>query len=113
MTSYSKYSDIRGNVTEAVKVSDDNHAATLASSTELTLTVPSKLERYFVIFRYAYGGTVLVANSDSSITPAGSGSFSSTNACINPEMLEVKGGSTLRFYTTDTSTSVTVSFYGF
>lgn len=113
MTQYSKFSDVRGNVTEAVKVSDDNHAATLAASTELTLTVPSKLNRYLVKLGYSYDGTVMVANSGDAITPAGSGSFSSTNACINPEMLEVDGGSTLRFYTTDTSTTVTVSFYSF
>jgi hypothetical protein len=84
----------------------------LAQNTEATTTVPSgDYQWYEAIFRYTPAGTVFVAPGSVALTLPSS-SFASTPSCINPPNARVAAGSTLRFITNDTTTSLSVSYYG-
>jgi hypothetical protein len=84
----------------------------LAADTEATTTVPSgDYQWYEAVFRYTPNGTIFVAPGSVAITVP-TGSFAATPACLNPPNARVAAGSTLRFITHDSASSVSVSYYG-
>lgn len=95
-----------------LRFTTNNVYIALAQDTEATTTVPSgDYQFYEAVFRYTPTGTVFVAPGSVAITVP-TGSFAATPACLNPPNARVAAGSTLRFITHDTASSVSVSYYG-
>lgn len=110
-TQFSMTRDANGYPAYGLAFSDLNYITTLTASAEQTQIIPSTYENWVAVFQYSIGNNVLVANGTVAIT-APSGSFSTTPAQLNPTVRQVKGGSTLRFYTTDSGgATVAVSLY--
>jgi len=121
MTPFSLTRDINGYNGFGLAFADDKYSATVAQSTDTTLTVPSSFPagytrpyanaRYLAIFSYEPGAQVWVANNETAAIPAGA-SFASTTSELNPSARVVAGDDVLHFYTADaTGAAVGVIFY--
>jgi len=102
--------DNTAQTTHAMVFSDDKYSATLATTTDTTLTVPVEHPKYVAIFSYEPGSTVWVANNTTAAVPAGA-SFAAVSSELNPVAREVAAGDVLHFISPDTSASVGVTFY--
>jgi len=112
--------DINGYVGFGLPFSEMTFQATLATSTNTTLTVPTSLSlgrqgnttsaQFIAIFSFDPGTSVWVSNNTTANSPAGA-SFVQTNSQLNPAARTVKAGDILNFYTPGIGVSVNVSFY--
>ena len=120
-TPWSMTRDINGYNGFGLAFSLDKYSATIATSTDTTLTVPSagplgsgtsstSTNKYIAIFSYEPGSSVWVAVNATAAVPAGA-SFAATTSELLPTARYVKGGDVLHFITGDTSATVGVTFY--
>lgn len=90
------------------------YSASLAATTDTTLTIPSKSQRYKAVIKVENNGLVWVSSNATAEVPAGS-----TFAVTNSELIndakslcrEVKAGDVLHFYTATAGTDVSVVLY--
>lgn len=89
-------------------------SASLAASTNTSLTVPGDAQNYKVLVRVANDGLVWVSVGDAAELPGGS-TFAATNSeLVNDKATlcrEVKAGQVLNFITATADTDVSVSFF--
>lgn len=92
-----------------------NYTASLAATTDTTLTVPGVAPRYKVLIKCETGSQVWVALNGTAAVPAGGSFAASTSELLTnatPICREVKAGDVLHFYTATASTDVGVTFFG-
>ncbi len=119
-TKFNMSRDINGYNGFGLTFTDTAYSATLATTTDTTLTVPSAIgigkqgyatvAQTLAIFTFDPGTSVWVANNTTAASPAGA-SFAATSSELNPAARLVNGGDVLHFYTTGTGVNVSVSFY--
>lgn len=121
-TKFGMTRDINGYNGFGLKPTDTAYSATLATTTDTTLTVPSTNTlggasinasdepTLLAIFAYDPGTSVWVAKGTTASTPAGA-SFAAAASELNPAAWEVQGGDILHFYTSGTGVNVGVRFY--
>jgi len=88
--------------------------ASLAATTDTTLTVPSDAQRYKAVMKVENNGLVWVALNATAAVPVGGTFASTTSELINDAKSlcrEVKAGDVLHFYTATAGTDVSVVFY--
>lgn len=112
--------DINGFNGFGINFTDTAYSATLTTSTNTTLTVPSTIglgkqgpatvAQFLAIFTFDPGTSVWVANNATASNPVGA-SFAITTSELNPAARIVNGGDVLNFFTTGTNVNVSVSFY--
>jgi len=94
--------------------SDTKYSATLAASTDTSLTVPGAAKRYKAVMKAESSGNVYVANNTTAAVPAGA-SFAAVSSELIPVngvlCREVKAGDVLHFITAGTNIDVSVIFY--
>jgi hypothetical protein len=90
------------------------YSASLAATTDTTLTVPTKAQRYKAIIKVENNGLVWVALNATAAIPAG-GTFAATTSELITDAKslcrEVKAGDVLHFFTSTAGTDVSVVFY--
>ena len=91
--------------------SNVKYSATLASSTDTSLTVPGSAQRWKALIKYETTEDVWVALNETAEVPAG-GSFATTTSELLPACREVKAGDVLHFFATGTPV-VSVVFYSY
>lgn len=113
--------DINGHNGFGLQFSDTKYSATIAQSTDTTLTIggnaamgviaqPS-VNKYIAIFSYEPGSQVWVANNETAAIPAGA-TFAATNSELNPSARVVDAGDVLHFFTPDSGgAAVSVIIY--
>lgn len=96
---------------------DTIYTATLAASTEKTITVPGagsdtsrQINKYIAVFSYEDAKNVYVALNATAAVPAGS-SFAASTSELNPPAKYVKAGDVLHLITADTDVDVSVAIY--
>lgn len=119
-TPFSLTRDINGYNGFGLAFSDTKLSATIAQSTDTTLTIggnaamgaaAAQVNKYIVIFSYEPGATVWVAPNATAAIPAGA-SFASTASELNPSARTVEVGDVLHFFTPDSGgASVSVLIY--
>lgn len=119
-TPFSMVRDINGYNGFGLQFSLDKYSATLAQTTDTTLTVPSTgpfgtgqsttVARFIAIFSYQPGATVWVANNATAAVPVAA-SFGAVSSELLPTARYVKAGDVLHFITPDTTAQVGVTFY--
>lgn len=112
--------DINGYNGFGLQFSDTKYSATVAQSTDTTLTIGgaasvgminNTVNRYIAIFNFEPGSQVWVAKGATAAVPAG-GSFASTDSEMNPSAREVQDGDVLHFFTPDSGgAAVSVVLY--
>ena len=86
--------------------------ATLAASTELTLTVPGDAPRWKAVLEFSTDSDVWVAVNNTATEPAAAGNpFAETDSMLNPKCIEVLADDVLHFITPDGNTVVSVALY--
>ncbi len=88
-------------------------SATLATSTDTTLTVPGAAPRYKVVVKYevaASDAAVWMSVNETAIVPVGA-SFAASSSELAPVAREVKAGDVLHFITATANVDVSVVFY--
>lgn len=108
--------------------SDQIYNATLTQNTATTLTVPgggimgtitsygesNNKNNMMAVIRVNYGNTVFVTVNKTAAAPAGASFASATSEIVtsdNPRSIPVAVGDVMSFFSTLTTTSVSVSFY--
>lgn len=91
------------------------YSATLAATSDTTLTIPGNAPRYKAVIKLGLSNTALVwmALNATAAVPAG-GTFAATTSELIDTMRicrEVKAGDVLHFYTPTASTQVSVVLY--
>ena len=119
-TKFNMTRDINGYNGFGLPASDTNYSATLAISTDTSLTVPTVFAlgdssstskaKLIAIIVPDPGSSVWVALNTAASAPAGA-SFAATASFLNPAALEVKGGDVIHFFCTTANVSVSVRFY--
>lgn len=109
-TKFSLIRDINGYNGFGIGFSINKYSATLATSTDTTLTIPSYSSQYLAIFSFQNGSSVWVANNATAAVPAG-GSFAATTSELNPTARLVNAADVLHFITADSSANVGVTLY--
>jgi len=87
------------------------YSATLAATTDTTLTIPGGAPRYKVRIRSAGAGVVWAAINATAAVPAGATLVSTTSEMVTAERAmcrEVRGGDVLHLFTSTASTAVSV-----
>lgn len=111
--------DINGYNGFGLPFSTSKYSATLATTTDTTLSVPfgsatygptASRTQFIAIFSYEPGSKVWVTKNATAASPAGA-TFAATTSELNPAARTVQAGDTLHFYTTDASAEVGVTFY--
>jgi hypothetical protein len=108
------YTSLHQNDDFGLTVSNLKYTATLAASTEETLTVPGTDPRYKLIMRAEADATVWFANNGTAAVPAGGDIEASTSEMIpvNGQLCrEVKAGDVLSFITAGTNIDISLVFY--
>ncbi len=103
-------SDTRGISTNAPKFSEDNYSATIAATTDTTLTVPDNFTNWVAYFKYEAGKNVWVALNATAAAPAGA-TFASTTSEYLPEKKAVQAGDVIHFFSQTGTAIVGVSFF--
>lgn len=121
-TKFSMVRDINGYNGFGLIPTDTAYSATLATSTDTTLVVPSINSLggasnavndepiLLAIFSFTQGADVWVSDNATATVPAGA-SFAATLSELNPAAWQVKGGDTLHFISAGTNVDVGVRFY--
>jgi len=112
--------DINGYNGFGLPFSLQKYSATLAASTDTSLTIPggssmgaitaNTYNKFIAIFSYTPGAQVWVALNATAAVPAGS-SFASTTSELNPSARQVEFGDVIHFISADTAAEVGVTFY--
>lgn len=122
MTIVNLLKDVSGTNTFGLPFSATQYSATLAATTDTTLTVPSlspmgnmtlngtTLPNLMAVFTFTPGASVWVAKGATAAVPVGA-SFATTTSELNPAVRYVQGGDVLHFYTSAANVSVGVMFY--
>lgn len=129
-TAFNMTKDIGGYNGFGLQPTDTAYSATLAVSTDTTLTIPSNSElggpayydatvlsssaaghpRLLAIIVSDPGQSVWVAKNTAAAAPAGA-TFAATASALNPAAYEVKGGDVLHFLCATANVSVSVRLY--
>lgn len=119
-TKFNMSRDINGFNGFGLTFTDTAYSATLATTTDTTLTVPSAISigqqgyattaQTLAVFSYDPGTSVWVAANATASVPAGA-SFAATSSELNPAARLLTGGDILHFYTAGTGVNVSVTFY--
>ena len=121
MTPFALSRDVNGYNGFGLQFSDNKYSATVAQTTDTTLTIPGDapmgavnnvtINKYIAIFSYEPGSQVWVANNETAEIPVGA-SFAATTSELNPSARQVNAGDVLHFYTPDaTGAEVSVILY--
>lgn len=120
-TKFNMSRDINGYNGFGLTFTDTAYSATLAVTTDTTLTVPSSVGmgkqgyatnatgQMLAVFTFDPGSSVWVANNTAASTPAGA-TFAATSSELNPAARLVKGGDILHFYSAS-AVNVSIAFY--
>jgi hypothetical protein len=126
ITQYKIQKDVAGYNGFGLQFSNSKYSATLTANTDTTLTVPltgsmgaaldtvNKYLAIITVYNATGEGEVWCANNATAAKPAGSSFASTTSDMIvqnRDYAREVKAGDVLHFFTTQTSTDVSVIFY--
>lgn len=88
------------------------YSATLAASTEETLTIPGSAPRFKALMKVKETGEVWVALNGTAAVPEGATFAATTSEMINETLCrEVKAGDVLHFITATASTDISVVLY--
>lgn len=90
------------------------YSASLAATTDTTLTIPGGAPRYKALIRVENNGLVWVANNATAAVPAGASFAATTSELVNDNSTlcrEVIAGDVLHFYTSTAATDVSVTLY--
>ena len=90
------------------------YSASLAASTDTTLTIPGNAQRYKALIKVENNGLVWVAKNATAAVPAGATFAATTSELINDAKTlcrEVIAGDVLHFITATASTDVSVVLY--
>jgi hypothetical protein len=90
------------------------YSASLAATTDTSLTIPGKAPRYKAVIKVENNGLVWVALNTTAAVPAGSTFAATTSELINDAKSlcrEVKSGDVLHFITATAGTDVSVVLY--
>ncbi len=119
-TPFNMTRDINGYNGFGLPFSVSKFSATLATTTDTTLVVPTSAamgaptaslnNKFIAIFSYEPGARVWVANNTTAAVPAGA-TFAAVSSELNPSARMVQAGDTLHFITPDTTADVGVVFY--
>lgn len=119
-TKFNMSRDINGFNGFGLKMTDTAYSATLATTTDTTLTIPSTIgigkqgpatvAEWVAIIESDPGTSVWVALNATAGVPAGA-SFAATASALNPGAIDVLGGDVLHFYTSGTGVNVSVRLY--
>lgn len=121
-TSFEFLKDIAGNCGTFLGYSPINYNATLAATTDTTLTVPGNVPQlvpgagfnYVAVINVKHAASVWFALNDTAATPAG-GSFASTTSMLlntsTPTLVALDIGDVMHFYTAASGVEVSVSFF--
>lgn len=97
-----------------LRFADLKYSASLAATTDTTLTVPGKAPRFKAVIKVETSGLVWVALNATAAVPAG-GSFAATTSELITDAKslcrEVKADDVLHFYTAGSGIDVSVVFY--
>lgn len=121
MTPFALTRDINSFNGFGLPFSDNKYSATIAQSTDTTLTIPGSapmgyvnnitVNKYIAIFSYEPGAQVWVANGVTAAIPVGA-TFASTDSEQNPSARQVDAGDVLHFFTPDSGgASISVVLY--
>jgi hypothetical protein len=97
-----------------LRFADIKYSATLAITTDTTLTVPGNVPRYKALIKCMPAGQVWVANNATAAAPAGSSFASTTSELLTadyPLCREVVAGDVIHFFSSTATTNVSVSFF--
>lgn len=120
-TKFNMSRDINGYNGFGLTFTDTAYSATIAATSDTTLTVPSSVGigkqgyatnttgQMLAIFTFDPGASVWVANNVAASTPAGA-TFAATSSELNPAARLVSGGDVLHFYSSAIA-NVSVAFY--
>lgn len=110
MTPFTLTRDINGYNGFGLQFADNKYNATIAQSTDTTLTIPGDapmgavnnvtINKYIAIFSYEPGAQVWVANNATAAVPVGA-TFATTTSEQNPSARVVDAGDVLHFITPD------------
>lgn len=110
----SSYTSLQQNNDFGLLFSNIKYSASLAATTDTTLTIPGSAPRFKALIKVETDGDVWVANGATAAVPAG-GTFAATTSelVVGGEAVcrDVKGGDVLHFYTAGTSIDVSVVLY--
>jgi hypothetical protein len=90
------------------------YSASLAATTDTTLAVPDKAQRYKAVIKVENNGLVWVAVNATAAVPAGSTFAATTSELVTDAKSlcrEVRSTDVLHFYTATAGTDVSVVFY--
>lgn len=97
-----------------LRFADLKYSASLAATTNTTLTIPSNAPSYKAVMKVKENGIVWVALNKTAAVPAGATFAVTDSELINDAKSlcrEVKAGDILNFYTATASTDVSVVLY--
>lgn len=97
-----------------LRFSNLKYSATLAASTDTTLTVPGTAPRYKAVIKVENNADVWVALNATAAIPAGGTFAATTSELVNGNYYicrEVLAGDVLHFFTAAANTDVSVVFY--
>jgi len=89
-------------------------SASLAATTDTTLTIPGQAQRYKALIKVENNGLVWVALNATAAVPAGGTFAATTSELINDNSTlcrEVKSGDVLHFFTATAGTDISVVLY--
>lgn len=118
---FSLTKDINGYNGFGLQFSDTKYSATVAQSSDTTLTIGGNAamgavaatthNKYIVIFSYEPGSQVWVALNETAAIPVGA-TFAATDSELNPSARQVQTGDVIHFFTPDaTGAEVSVAVY--
>lgn len=102
--------DVQGFNSFSPVQADQKYSATLASSGNSTITVPSTDENWVAAFSFAPGATMWVSVGGTAAAPAGA-TFASTTSELNPGSRKVKAGDVIDILNSGTASEVGVVLY--
>ncbi len=109
-TTFSMIRDINGYNGFGLQFSMNKSSATINSSSNTTLAVPTYAKNYLAIFSYGAGANVWVSNNAAAAAPL-SATFANTTSELNPSARLVSSGDTLNFFSSGATAYVGVIFY--
>lgn len=97
----------------SLRFADLKYSATLAATTDTTLTIPGNAPRYKALIKVK--NNTWIANNATAAVPAGATFAATTSELVSssapPICREVKAGDVLHFFTATASTDVSVVLY--
>jgi len=97
-----------------LRSSNLQYSATLAITTNTTLTIPGNAPRYKALIKCMPAGQVWVATNATAAAPGGSSFAATTSELLTQDYAlcrEVRAGDVLNFYSSTATTNVSVSLF--